>query len=133
MLLQNSVQSTSFFYTCNVWCILICTYISRYVLALIAASCFVISSPSNPQQNLNGFAWLSGFLNILFCSWMLKEQWYKWPLMELKASDRFVRDALLRVSFSNLGSWKVVHFVLVETAFTKYGVSSNKHPLLGTY
>ena len=53
--------------------------------------------------------------------------------MELKASYRFVSDALLQVLFSNLSPWKVVHFVLVETAFTKYGVSSNKHSLLGTY
>ena len=40
--LQNLVQSTSFFCTCIVWFILICTHISRYnFLALVAASCLV--------------------------------------------------------------------------------------------
>ena len=57
---------------------------------------------------------------------MLKKQRYKWLLMELQASGRFISDAFLRVLFSNLSSSKVVHFVLVETTFTKYCISSNK-------
>ena len=53
---------------------------------------------------------------------------YKWPLIELKASCRFVSDAFLQVSFSNLSLSKIVHFALVETTFTKYWISSNKRP-----
>ena len=48
--------------------------------------------------------------------------------MELKASGRFISDAFSRLSFSNLSSSKVAHFVLVEATFTKYGNSSNKCP-----
>ena len=47
-------------------------------------------------------------------------------LIELKASGRFIRDAFLRVLFSNLSSSKVVHFVLAETNISKYCISSNK-------
>ena len=57
---------------------------------------------------------------------MLKKQLYKRPLMELKASHRFISDAFLRVSLWNQSSSKVAHFFLVETAFTKYRISSNK-------
>ena len=57
---------------------------------------------------------------------MLKKQLYKRPLMELKASHRFISDAFLRVSLWNQSSSKVAHFFLVETAFTKYCISSNK-------
>ena len=46
--------------------------------------------------------------------------------MELKASGRFISDAFLRVSLSNLSSSKVLHFVLAETSFTKYCISSNR-------
>ena len=59
---------------------------------------------------------------------MLKKQRYKRPLMALKASGRFISDAFLRVSFWNLSSSKVAHFVLVETTFTMYCISSNKRP-----
>ena len=43
-------------------------------------------------------------------------------------TGRFISDAFLRVLFSYLNSSKVVHFVLVETTFTKYCISSNNCP-----
>ena len=46
----------------------------------------------------------------------------------MKASCRFLIDAFLRVSFSNLSSSKFVHFVLLEITFTKYCIYSNKLP-----
>ena len=115
MLLQHLVQFASFFYTCIVWFISICTHISRYN---------VINYPTE-------LAWIcvtSGLLNILFCSWMLKKQRYKCPLMELEAGGRLISDAFLRVQFPNFSSSKVVHFVLGETTLTKYRIFSNKRP-----
>ena len=48
--------------------------------------------------------------------------------MELKASGRFISDTFLRVTLSNLSSSNVVHFVLAETRFSKYCISSDKRP-----
>ena len=125
--LQNSVQSTSFFLQLD--CLVhfdlhphlkVCFSIDSNIL-----SCLNVTPPSISQENLHRFAWLPVLLNTLFCFWMLKKQRYKWSLMELKAIGRFISDAFLRMSFSNLSSSKVVHFAFVETIFTKYCISSN--------
>ena len=47
--------------------------------------------------------------------------------MEFKTSGRFIRDAFLRELFSNLSSSRVMHFVLSETNFTEYFISSNRY------